>query len=108
MSRHILTLGAAGLHCPKQVNKRHFLLLQHAAFQELGVDAPISFSQPQSQRKRKLPPELQAAAIISLGKLSIQHEEMAKQVCPSSISFRFSVSLMTISPTAYSGFGSST
>ncbi|KAI9554187.1 hypothetical protein GHT06_019459 [Daphnia sinensis] len=82
LARRILTLGSVGLHCPKQVNKRHFLLLQHAAFQELGVDAPIPFSQPQSQPKRKLPPRLQAAAIISLGKLSIQHEEMAKQLIP--------------------------
>lgn len=82
LARRILTLGSVGLHCPRQVNKRHFLLLEHAAFQELGVDAPIPFSQSQSQPKRKLPPRLQAAAIISLGKLSIQHEEMAKQLIP--------------------------
>lgn len=82
LARRIITLGCVGLHCPQQVNKRHFLLLQHAAFQpESGVDAPIPFSQPQSQPKRKLPPRLQAAAVISLGKLSVQHEEMAKQVC---------------------------
>jgi hypothetical protein len=81
LARRILTLGCVGLHCPQQVNKRHFLLLQHAAFQpESGVDAPIPFSQPQSQPKRKLPPRLQAAAVISLGKLSVQHEEMAKRV----------------------------
>ena len=81
LARQILTLGCVGLHCPKKVNKRHFLLLQHAAFQpESGVDAPILFSQPQSQPKRKLSPRLQAAAVISLGKLSVQHEEMAKQV----------------------------
>ncbi|XP_057375119.1 condensin-2 complex subunit D3-L-like [Daphnia carinata] len=83
LARRILILGSVGLHCPRQVNKRHFLVLQHAAFQpESGVDAPIPFSQPQSQPKRKLPPRLQAAAIISLGKLSVQHEEMAKQLIP--------------------------
>lgn len=81
IARRVITLGCAALHCPKEVNKRHFLMLQHAAFQpESGVDAPIPSTQPQSQPTRKLPPRLQAAAIISLGKLSIQHEEMAKQV----------------------------
>lgn len=79
MARRILTLGCAALHTPWTVNKRHFLMLQHAAFQpESGVDAPIPSSQ--SQPSRRLPPRLQAAAIISLGKLSVQNEEMAKQV----------------------------
>ena len=81
LARRILTVGCTALHCPREVNKRHFLMLQHAAFQpESGVDAPIPSSQPQSQPIRKLPPRLQAAAVISLGKLSVQHEEMAKQV----------------------------
>ena len=81
MARRIFTLGCAALHTPWSVNKRHFLMLQHAAFQpESGVDAPILSSQAQSQPTRKLPPRLQAAAIISLGKLSVQNEEMAKQV----------------------------
>jgi hypothetical protein len=61
-------------------------MLQHAAFQpESGVDAPILSSQAQSQPTRKLPPRLQAAAIISLGKLSVQNEEMAKQVTQNDI-----------------------
>lgn len=81
LAKRILTLGSVGIHCPHEVNKRHFLLLQHAAFQpESGVDAPIPSSQLQSQPSRRLPPRLQAGAIISLGKLSYQHEEMAKQV----------------------------
>ena len=82
MARAICTLGCSALHAPKEVNKRHFLMLQHAAFQrESGVDAPIVSSQAQSQAPtRKLPPRLQAAAVISLGKMSTQHEEMAKQV----------------------------
>ena len=81
LARHIFTLGCVALHCPWNVNKRHFLMLQHAAFQpDSGVDAPIPCSQPMTQPMRKLPQRLQAAAIISLGKLSIQHEEMAKQV----------------------------
>lgn len=82
MARAICTLGSSALHAPKEVNKRHFLMLQHAAFQrESGVNAPIPSSQAPSQAPtRKLPPRLQAAAVISLGKLSMQHEEMAKQV----------------------------
>lgn len=81
LARRICTLGCVALHAPHEVNKRHFLMLQHAAFQpESGVDAPIPFSQPQSQPTRKLPARLQAASVISLGKLSVQHEEMAKQV----------------------------
>lgn len=81
LARRIITLGCVALHSPHEVNKRHFLMLQHAAFQpESGVDAPIPFSQPQSKPTRQLPPRLQAASIISLGKLSVQHEEMAKQV----------------------------
>jgi hypothetical protein len=31
-ARRIITLGCVGLHCPQQVIKRHFLLLQHAAY----------------------------------------------------------------------------
>lgn len=81
LARRIFTLGCVALHSPKEVNKRHILMLQHAAFQpESGVDAPIPLSQPQSQPTRKLSPRLQAASIISLGKLGVQHEEMAKQV----------------------------
>ncbi len=81
IARRIVTLGCVALHCPKEINKRHFLILQHAAFQhESGVDGPIPSSQALSQPTRKLPARLQAASVISLGKLSIQHEEMAKQV----------------------------
>ena len=32
LARRIITLGCVGLHCPQQVIKRHFLLLQHAAY----------------------------------------------------------------------------
>ena len=56
--RQILTVECAALHCPREVNKRHFLVLQHAAFNPRveWIDAPISSSQPQSQPTRKLPP----------------------------------------------------
>lgn len=79
LARRIYTLGCVALHCPWSVNKRHFLMIQHAAFQpESGIDIPIPCSQ--TQPTRKLPERLQAAAVVSLGKLGVQHEEKAKQV----------------------------
>ena len=81
LARHIFTLGCVAIHCPWSINKRHFLMMQHAAFQpESGLDSPIPCSQ--SQPVRKLPQRLQAAAVVSLGKLGVQHEEKAKQVSP--------------------------
>ena len=90
LARSIVTLGCVALHCPWKVTKRHFLVLQHAAFQpeDSGVDGPIPWTQSsQSSPTRKLPARLQAAAIISLGKLCVQNEDIAKQVSHHSFIF---------------------
>ncbi|XP_006871068.1 PREDICTED: condensin-2 complex subunit D3 [Chrysochloris asiatica] len=87
----IFTLGDIAQLCPAKVEKRIFLLIQsilaasadvdHLASSEGENDGPIL--QPLSQfRGSKMPSVIRAHAIITLGKLCLQHDELAKRSIP--------------------------
>ncbi|KAM3922202.1 condensin-2 complex subunit D3 [Leptodactylus fuscus] len=102
MVRHLFTLGEAAQLCPARVEKRVLLLVQsilasvHTEQNSIvsnsdGVpeSQPLSQSQsqPQSQplsqfRGSSMPPLLRAHAFITLGKLCLQHEDLAKKCIP--------------------------
>ncbi|XP_072012660.1 condensin-2 complex subunit D3 [Engystomops pustulosus] len=102
MVRHLFTLGEAAQLCPARVEKRVLLLVQSILAsvhteQNSSVSAgdgvpdpgsqPLSQSQPQSQplsqfRGSTMPPLLRAHAFITLGKLCLQHEDLAKKCIP--------------------------
>uniref|UniRef100_A0A8C3C6Q6 Condensin-2 complex subunit D3 n=1 Tax=Cairina moschata TaxID=8855 RepID=A0A8C3C6Q6_CAIMO len=83
--RHLFTLGEAAQLCPAKVEKRIFLLIQSilASSNQLtscvdGEETPAS--QPLSQfRGSAMPPVIRAHAFITLGKLCLQHEDLAKK-----------------------------
>uniref|UniRef100_A0A8C1P2H7 Condensin-2 complex subunit D3 n=1 Tax=Cyprinus carpio TaxID=7962 RepID=A0A8C1P2H7_CYPCA len=82
--KHLYTLGAASLHCPSKVGKRIFLLVQSVltpSEQQPGEDLPAS--QPLSQFKpNSMPTVVRAHAVITLGKLCLQHEELMLKYLP--------------------------
>uniref|UniRef100_A0A8C3C597 Condensin-2 complex subunit D3 n=1 Tax=Cairina moschata TaxID=8855 RepID=A0A8C3C597_CAIMO len=78
--RHLFTLGEAAQLCPAKVEKRIFLLIQSilASSNQYGEETPAS--QPLSQfRGSAMPPVIRAHAFITLGKLCLQHEDLAKK-----------------------------
>ncbi|XP_028931356.1 condensin-2 complex subunit D3 isoform X1 [Ornithorhynchus anatinus] len=88
--RHIFTLGEVAQLCPAKVEKRVFLLIQSIL---ASVDAEtmiptegsdnLPASQPLSQFKGSfMPPVIRAHAFITLGKLCLQHEDLAKKCIP--------------------------
>ncbi|XP_015284682.1 PREDICTED: condensin-2 complex subunit D3, partial [Gekko japonicus] len=90
--RHLFTLGEAAQLCPAKVEKRIFLLIQSilaspvAAEQSSGPagddddDDDRPATQPLSQfRGSVMPSVVRAHAFITLGKLCLQHEDLAKQ-----------------------------
>ncbi|XP_064029142.1 condensin-2 complex subunit D3 isoform X2 [Pogoniulus pusillus] len=85
--RHLFILGEAAQLCPAKVEKRIFLLIQSilAAGSEDQVSScadgeEIPASQPLSQfRGSAMPPVIRAHAFVTLGKLCLQHEELAKK-----------------------------
>ncbi|XP_068094896.1 condensin-2 complex subunit D3 isoform X2 [Hyperolius riggenbachi] len=107
--RHIFTLGCAALRCPARVEKRVLLLIQGllaslpteqdsvaSENQDIIQSQPSSqpASQPSSQpasqplsqfRGSKMPPLVRAHAFITLGKLCLQHEDLAKKCLPALI-----------------------
>ncbi|XP_044137939.1 condensin-2 complex subunit D3 [Bufo gargarizans] len=98
MVRYLFTLGEAAQLCPARVGKQVMLLVQSilaSVHQEEdssvpdneGVPESQSQSQPQSQplsqfRGSTMPPLLRAHAFITLGKLCLQHEDLAKKCIP--------------------------
>ncbi|NXU50652.1 CNDD3 protein, partial [Turnix velox] len=84
--RHLFILGEAAQLCPAKVGKRIFLLVQ--SILASVVKDQLSSSpdgeenepfQPLSQfRGSAMPPVVRAHAIITLGKLCLQHEDLAK------------------------------
>ncbi|KAI7810837.1 condensin-2 complex subunit D3 isoform X1 [Triplophysa rosa] len=85
--KHLYTLGVASLHCPSKVGKRIFLLVQsiltpsEQSGQAEGNELPAS--QPLSQFKaNSLPTVVRAHAVIALGKLCLQHEELMLKYLP--------------------------
>ncbi|NXC43757.1 CNDD3 protein, partial [Penelope pileata] len=83
--RHLFILGEAAQLCPAKVEKRVFLLIQSilAASDQLPSsldDEETPASQPLSQfRGSAMPPVIRAHAFITLGKLCLQHEDLAKK-----------------------------
>ncbi|XP_030685453.1 condensin-2 complex subunit D3 isoform X2 [Nomascus leucogenys] len=89
--KYIFTLGDIAQLCPARVEKRVFLLIQsvlassadadHLLSSQGSSDAPAS--QPPSQvRGSVMPSVIRAHAIITLGKLCLQHEDLAKKSIP--------------------------
>uniref|UniRef100_A0A8C8ABA8 Condensin-2 complex subunit D3 n=1 Tax=Otus sunia TaxID=257818 RepID=A0A8C8ABA8_9STRI len=74
--RHLFVLGEAAQLCPAKVEKRIFLLIQSI----LASVSKDQYSQPLSQfRGSAMPPVVRAHAFITLGKLCLQHEDLAKK-----------------------------
>uniref|UniRef100_A0A8D2B8Q5 Condensin-2 complex subunit D3 n=1 Tax=Sciurus vulgaris TaxID=55149 RepID=A0A8D2B8Q5_SCIVU len=89
--KYIFTLGDIAQLCPARVEKRVFLLIQsilassadvdHLPSSQGTSDAPAI--QPPSQvRGSTMPSVIRAHAIITLGKLCLQHEDLAKKSIP--------------------------
>ncbi|NXY90767.1 CNDD3 protein, partial [Alcedo cyanopectus] len=85
--RHLFILGEAAQLCPARVEKRIFLLVQ-SILASVSKDQlsrstdgeEIPASQPLSQfRGSAMPPVVRAHAIVTLGKLCLQHEDLAKK-----------------------------
>ncbi|NWY02539.1 CNDD3 protein, partial [Nothoprocta ornata] len=86
--KHLFILGEAAQLCPAKVEKRIFLLIQSILASSVNVDElsspltgeEIPASQPLSQfRGSTMPPVVRAHAFITLGKLCLQHEDLAKK-----------------------------
>ncbi|NWX42535.1 CNDD3 protein, partial [Steatornis caripensis] len=86
--KHLFILGEAAQLCPAKVEKRVFLLIQSILAASDNEDQlpsspdgeEIPASQPLSQfRGSAMPPVVRAHAFITLGKLCLQHEDLAKK-----------------------------
>ncbi|XP_029429112.1 condensin-2 complex subunit D3 [Rhinatrema bivittatum] len=86
--RHLFTLGEAAQLCPAKVEKKVFLLVQSILASSVNTEQSISspedgdflVSQPLSQfRGSTMSPLVRAHAFITLGKLCLQHEDLAKK-----------------------------
>ncbi|NXL62192.1 CNDD3 protein, partial [Chordeiles acutipennis] len=86
--RHLFILGDAAQLCPAKVEKRIFLLIQSILASSVNEDQlssspdgeEIAASQPLSQfRGSAMPPVVRAHAFVTLGKLCLQHEDLAKK-----------------------------
>ncbi|KAG7313918.1 hypothetical protein KOW79_022414 [Hemibagrus wyckioides] len=85
--KHLYTLGVASLHCPAKVQKRVFLLVQSILTTSeqpmAGEGAELPASQPLSQFKpSSMPTVVRAHAVITLGKLCLQHEGLMARYIP--------------------------
>uniref|UniRef100_A0A8U8AWF1 Condensin-2 complex subunit D3 n=1 Tax=Geospiza parvula TaxID=87175 RepID=A0A8U8AWF1_GEOPR len=87
--RHLFLLGEAAQLCPAKVDKHIFLVVQSILASSGSEDQQrissedseeMPSSQPLSQfRGSAMPPVVRAHALITLGKLCLQHEELAKK-----------------------------
>ncbi|XP_076874231.1 condensin-2 complex subunit D3-L-like isoform X1 [Brachyhypopomus gauderio] len=84
--KYLYTLGVASLHCPAKVQKRVFLLVQSilTSSEQTAPEADVELaaSQPLSQFKSSMPTVVRAHAVITLGKLCLQHEELMLRYLP--------------------------
>ncbi|KAJ8267094.1 hypothetical protein GJAV_G00138310, partial [Gymnothorax javanicus] len=86
--KHLFTLGVAALRCPAKVGKRIFLLVQSILASNVELQAgdgsdELPASQPLSQFKpSSMPSVVRAHAFITLGKLCLQNEDLAKRCVP--------------------------
>uniref|UniRef100_A0A4W3HV06 Condensin-2 complex subunit D3 n=1 Tax=Callorhinchus milii TaxID=7868 RepID=A0A4W3HV06_CALMI len=80
--RYLFTLGEVAQLCPAKIEKRIFLLVQSflAASRSLTQGGDLLASQPLSQfAGSTMPPVIRAHAFVTLGKLCLQHEDLAKK-----------------------------
>ncbi|XP_056136718.1 condensin-2 complex subunit D3 [Lampris incognitus] len=86
MVKHLHTLGVASLHCPAQLGKRTVLLVESVLTthrDKLAGSEDLPASLPLSQfRANFLPTMVRAHGVITLGKLCLQHEELAQKYLP--------------------------
>ncbi|NXD82346.1 CNDD3 protein, partial [Halcyon senegalensis] len=89
--RHLFILGEAAQLCPAKVEKRIFLLIQSILASSVNEEQlsrsadgeETLASQPLSQfRGSAMPPVVRAHAFVTLGKLCLQHEDLAKKCIP--------------------------
>ncbi|KAM9364165.1 LOW QUALITY PROTEIN: condensin-2 complex subunit D3-L-like [Pholidichthys leucotaenia] len=87
MIKHLHTLGVASLNCPARVSKRMVLLVVSVLtahsdrLAECQEELPASL--PLSQFKaNSLPTSIRAHGVLTLGKLCLQHEELAQKYLP--------------------------
>ncbi len=87
MMRQIFTLGELAQICPHRINKRMFLLMQGIIFQQgtkhrKRKDLPTSQTQSNEPVQCAFTPttKLQALSVITLAKMCLQNEDMAKRV----------------------------
>lgn len=91
--KYIFTLGDIAQLCPARVEKRAFLLIQSivaasadadhlASSQGSSDDAPASQPPAPVRGSSVMPSVIRAHAIITLGKLCLQHEDLAKKSIP--------------------------
>ncbi|XP_072585392.1 condensin-2 complex subunit D3 isoform X2 [Vulpes vulpes] len=89
--KYIFTLGDIAQLCPARVEKRAFLLIQSILASSVDADHPTSSQgssdteafQPLSQvRGCVIPSVIRAHTVITLGKLCLQHEDLAKKSIP--------------------------
>ncbi|XP_034865212.1 condensin-2 complex subunit D3 [Mirounga leonina] len=89
--KYIFTLGDIAQLCPARVEKRAFLLIQSILASSVDAHHPTSSQgrseapafEPLSQvRGCVMPSVIRAHAIITLGKLCLQHEDLAKKSIP--------------------------
>ncbi|KFO37322.1 condensin-2 complex subunit D3 [Fukomys damarensis] len=89
--KYIFTLGDIAQLCPARVEKRVFLLIQSILASSVDADhlLPSQGSEeapdiqlPSKVRSSVMPSVIRAHAIITLGKLSLQHEDLAKKSIP--------------------------
>ncbi|XP_037697927.1 condensin-2 complex subunit D3 isoform X2 [Choloepus didactylus] len=89
--KYIFTLGDIAQLCPAKVEKRVFLLIQSILAASADTDPMTSCqansdapaSQPLSQFSGStMPSVIRAHAVITLGKLCLQHEDLAKKSIP--------------------------
>ncbi|XP_059215745.1 condensin-2 complex subunit D3 [Centropristis striata] len=86
MVKHIHTLGVASLHCPAKVGKRTVLLVESLLTDSVKLaenQEELPASLPLSQFKANcLPTKVRAHGVLALGKLCLQHEDLAHKYLP--------------------------
>ncbi|XP_020038815.2 condensin-2 complex subunit D3 isoform X2 [Castor canadensis] len=88
--KYIFTLGDVAQLCPARVEKRVFLLIQSILVSadvdrlpsSQGTSDGPSTQLPSQNRGSVMPSEIRAHAIITLGKLCLQNEDLAKKSIP--------------------------
>ncbi|XP_078055001.1 condensin-2 complex subunit D3 [Mustelus asterias] len=82
--RHLFTLGEVAQLCPGKVEKRIFMLVQSflatpTSLDHDGDDLPTSQPLSQFSGPAAMPSVIRAHAFFTLGKLCLQHEDLAKK-----------------------------